>query len=161
MYYAKVPKHGHTLNTSRLAVPLNFKGAVVLDATASSNVTYELFKKASVWPIVSGVRSYRNVRLNVCRQINVGKLSNEGDTLLPVIVDDLNQKIGRQDVLFVTHQSLEAKVIAMKTDFRNRVGHWGAVDGSNHGWNAIQQCCSECVACPPLGQQTHTSLCKA
>jgi len=45
VYYAHT-KYQPTLNTARLLVPDNIQGAVVLDATASSNVLYELFKPA-------------------------------------------------------------------------------------------------------------------
>lgn len=137
MFHAKVPRFGHTLNSSKLLIPQRSKGAVVLDATASANVKYELFAKAKVWPVPQSVRSYANVKLNVNRQLNVGKifLTKEAEQILPFVVDDLNRRLSNRNVFFVTHDALESEVVALKTEFTNHVGHWGAVDGSNEWMN--------------------------
>jgi hypothetical protein len=103
VYFAKIPNHGHTLNTSTLIVPPGVKGAVVLDATASFNVAYELFDRATVLPIPHGVRSYQNVTLHVNRGQNVGKLEmrrNPKKVLGPVMAD-LNNRIAGKKVVSV------------------------------------------------------------
>jgi hypothetical protein len=144
MYYARVPNGGHTLNTSVLIVPPGVKGAVVLDATASSNVVYELFHLAKVLPIPAGIRSYRNVTLYVNRGQNLGKLSmrkNPDDVLRPVM-DDLNAHLVGKKVFFATHNAVEDWVYAAQTTFSLSVGHWGAIDGSNE-WMA----CDTAVVC--------------
>jgi hypothetical protein len=91
VYYAKVPTQGHTLNTARLLVPEEVKGAVVLDATATANLIYELFDRAEVVEPPQGVRSYRNVTLHVSRGHKVGKVAmrNDGDATVAAVFCDL------------------------------------------------------------------------
>ena len=144
VYYAKIPVKGHTLNTSKLIIPPGVKGAVVLDATASCNVVYELFSRATVLPAPNDVRSYQNVTLHVNRGQNVGKLSmrqNPKDVLKPVM-DNLNQQLTGKKVFFATHSDVEDKVYAEQTTFSLSVGHWGNIDGSNE-WMG----CDTAVVC--------------
>jgi hypothetical protein len=133
VYYAKVPVHGHTLNTARLLVPDSVKGATVLDATASANVIYTLFDKAKVITPPKGVRSYKNVTLHVSRGHKVGKvhLRNSGGPDIARLMETLNAQLGSRKVFVVTHKDTEAKLQARPSSFELLTGHWGAVDGSN------------------------------
>jgi hypothetical protein len=144
MYYAKIPDKGHTLNTSTLIVPPGVKGAVVLDATASYNVIYELFDRATVLPIPRGARSYQNVTVYVNRGRNIGKVSmrRNPDEILKPVMDDLNERLKGKKVFFATHNDIENRVYAEKTTFDLSVGHWGNIDGSNE-WMA----CDTAVIC--------------
>ena len=62
----------HTMNSARLIVPDDITGAVILDATASSNVVYEIFDRAEIVSTPS-CRDYANVMLHVSRGHAVGK----------------------------------------------------------------------------------------
>ncbi len=137
VYYSKVPTQGHTLNTARLLVPEEVKGAVVLDATATSNLVYELFAQAEVMTPPAGVRNYRNVTLHVSKGHKVGKVAmrNEGDALVSAVIRDLNERLPGREALVVSHLETEAKVLAQTCSFRLHTGHWGAVTGSN-AWRA-------------------------
>ncbi|WP_119354627.1 DEAD/DEAH box helicase family protein [Azohydromonas sediminis] len=133
VYYAKAHRRGHTLNTARLLVPEEVKGAVVLDATASANLVYQLFDKAEVIVPPQGVRNYRNVTVHVSKGHRVGKeaMKREGDKLMAAVFDDLNQRIPGRSALVVTHKDTEAKAMTYETTFDTMHGHWGAVTGSN------------------------------
>ena len=132
MYYARV--NGKlTLSFSRPMVPEGIKGAIILDATASSNVTYELFDKATILPMKKSIRSYKNVTIHVNRGQNLGKdyLAKHVDQVLLPIVDDLNARLPGKDVFFATHKGIKQNVLTEKTTFKKAVGTWGAIDGSN------------------------------
>ncbi len=138
VYYAKLPRFGHTLNTARLLVPDDVKGAVVLDATATANLVYELFDKASVEQAPAGVRSYRNVTLHVSRGHKVGKVAmrnakEEGDQLLRAVVGDLSTRIAGRSAFFISHQETEPRIVTATAGcpFTTHTGHWNAVTGSN------------------------------
>jgi hypothetical protein len=133
VYYAKVPTQGHTLNTARLLVPEEVKGAVVLDATATANVVYALFDKARVLKPPQGVRCYRNVTLHVSRGHKVGKVSmrNDGDALVSAVFQDLNERIPGRSAFIVSHLETEPRVLTHEADFEVLTGHWGKVTGSN------------------------------
>jgi hypothetical protein len=134
VYYAKVPGHGHTLNTARLLVPEEVKGAVVLDATATSNLIYQLFEHARVLPPPEGVRNYRNVTLHVSRGHKVGKVSmrKEGDQLVSAVFDDLRGRLSpNRSVFAIGHEETEPKVLLQEAPFEVRAGHWNAITGSN------------------------------
>lgn len=133
IYYARLPKVEDTLNTASLIVPKYAKGAIVLDATASNNLTYTMFKKASVIHAPANVRSYASVTLHVNRGQDLGKvvMRQKAATVLPPLFDDLNQRLVGRSALFVTHKQTKADVYASKADFNLSVGHWGALDGSN------------------------------
>jgi hypothetical protein len=132
MYYARV-QGKITLHFARLAVPEGFKGAVVLDATASVNVMWELFDRATVLPRVKGVRSYKVVTLHVNRGQNLGKgyLTKHTDRVLLPVMDDLNVRLAGRDVFFATHKSIEQQVLSVPTTFNRAVGTYGSIDGSN------------------------------
>src|SRR5205814_90630 len=74
-WYAK-KLASHTMNTARLIVPDDINGAVILDATASSNLIYKLFdSRVDIVPVPSKARTYGNVTLHVSWGHAVGKAS--------------------------------------------------------------------------------------
>ncbi len=132
MYYAKVDTK-HAFHTARLLVPEDVKGAVVLDATASSNVVYQLFKDA--WPLQppEGARNYGNFTLHISRGHRVGKgyMEDNAAKLSETLVADLSQRIAGRNAFVVTHKGVEASLAGYELPFEMNTGHWGKVDGSN------------------------------
>ena len=133
VYYAHT-EYQPTLNTARLLVPDNIQGAVVLDATASSNVLYELFKSAEVITPPPGSRNYRNVTLHISKGHNTGKryMKNKAKELSRELIVELNEKLGEDKKVFIcTHKDVEPVLDSYQPSFDLKTGHWGAVDGSN------------------------------
>ncbi|MGE4279514.1 MAG: DEAD/DEAH box helicase family protein [Magnetospirillum sp.] len=139
-WYAK-KMNDHTLNTARLIIPEDVTGAVVLDATASSNLVYQLFEeRVMLVPVPEQARSYRNVTLHVSMGHAVGKtsLGKDGKAEAGRLVENLHRELGQDRRVFVcTHRDVEPHLVALDTGFASfDVGHWGAIDGRND-W---QQC---------------------
>ncbi len=133
IYYAHT-EYQPTLNTARLLVPDNVQGAVVLDATASSNVLYDLFKPAEVISPPPGSRNYQNVTLHVSRGHKVGKrfMKNKAKELSRELIGELNERLGENRKVFIcTHKDVEPVLDSYEPRFNLITGHWGAVDGSN------------------------------
>src|SRR6266404_4116634 len=134
-WYAK--KLGdHTMNTARLIVPDDINGAVILDATASSNLIYKLFdSRVDIVPVPSKARAYGNVTLHVSVGHAVGKskmvkaAKEEG----PRLVANLKATLGQHRKVFVCcHQFVEPQLVSLDTGFdKFEVGHWNAIDGRN------------------------------
>jgi hypothetical protein len=133
VYYAKVPTQGHTLNTARLLIPEEVKGAVVLDATATANLVYQLFEHAKVEEPPAHVRNYRNVTLHVSKGHKVGKVAmrSEGEALVSAVFADLNVRIPGRSAFVISHQETEPKVMLQRSTFSVTTGHWNAITGSN------------------------------
>ena len=133
-YYGKY-KTDHTLNTARLLIPEGVKGAVVLDATASTSVVYELHADAEMIPTPDNCRTYQNVTCHVSRGHNVGKnhmvkSSKQGTSDL---MQELEKMITGKDrnIFIVCHKKVEPNLLGFKTSFNYMTGHWGSIDGSN------------------------------
>lgn len=127
-----------TFNTARLLVPPSVKGGVILDATASCNVVYDLFKGATVIQPPPGTRKYHNVTLHVSYGHAVGKsdMVKKGLDLCLSLVADLDQRFssepGRKKSLVVTHKKVEPFLTqCLPKNFKMDIAHYGAVDGSN------------------------------
>jgi hypothetical protein len=137
-YHPYVQKEGrHTLNTARLLIPDNVKGAVVLDATASVNPLYteKVFTKAELKPAPKGTRSYRNVTLYVSRGHKTGKkyMTNNTKEVCESLITELTRYIGEDRKVFVvTHKDVRPTLETYETPFLMDVGHYGKVNGSNH-----------------------------
>ncbi len=138
VYYAKsgakkLGDAGHTLNTARLLVPEGTKGCVVLDATASANVIYQLFDKAGAISPPENVRSYKNVTLHVSRGHKVGKVSMRDNAAEAAskLIGHLNVELEGRKVFIVSHKAVEPMLQTQVTTFEMHTGHWGKVDGSN------------------------------
>ena len=146
LYYAKIDTK-HVLNTARLLVPEDVKGAVILDATASSNVVYQLFVNAWLLEPPKGARNYANVTVHVSKGHKLGKRFMEHKDnslkLCQEMMTDLNERLKGRNVLIVTHNRVEPFLHVPTADFNLHAAHWGKVDGSNQ-WK-------ECDACVLFG----------
>jgi hypothetical protein len=123
-----------SLNTARLLVPEGVKGAVVLDATASSNVLYELFDDVLVTNPPSDARSYKKVTLHVSTGNKVGKrfMKNNAKELSRKLIGELNNQLGKDRKVFVCcHKDVEPILTSHETEFEMMTGHWNSIDGSN------------------------------
>jgi hypothetical protein len=123
-------------SVSRLIVPEGISGATILDATASTNLVYQLADgKADVVAVPTTARRYDNVILHVSRGHAVGKLSMTKDAKAQVqrLVANLKAALGSdRKVLVACHQSVEPQFLGMDTGFQDfAVGHWNALDGRN------------------------------
>jgi len=142
VYYSR-NKSGHTFNAARYIVPPDVRGGVILDATATCNVIYELFNGASVIQPPTGTRNYQNVSLHASYGHKVGKSDMGATSKAMGITQDLitylderfsNDRVKRK-VLIVTHKDVEPYLLQrIPKNFTMSVAHWYAVDGSNE-WN--------------------------
>ena len=126
----------HTLNGSLLLVPSDLSGPVILDATASQNILWELMgTRALVQPTPDATRSYRNVTLHVAKAKGVGKgaMTTKADESLPKLFHDLAHTVKNDaKVLLCVHKANEAKALTFEHGFKSlEVAHWGAIDGRN------------------------------
>jgi hypothetical protein len=132
----------HTLNTARLIVPDSIKGAVVLDATASSDVVYQLFEKAEVIPLPAQPRTYRNVTVHVSRGHALGHtfMDRNAEEVSANLVENLKASLpSTRKVFVVTHVNVEPLLVKYRdaSGFAAfDVGHYGALDGRND-WSAF------------------------
>lgn len=127
-------KDAYSFNSARLLVPPQVKGVVVLDATAGSNLMYEVFDDAMVVSPPPGTRSYRNVTLHVSRNHVTGKrqLTANAKKMSQLLVEDLSERLSPDRKAFVVcHKMVEPVLSSFETPFDLSTGHWGAVDGSN------------------------------
>ena len=133
-YYA-MKLGSHTMNSARLIVPDEITGAVILDATASSNVVYEVFERAEIIS-TPRCRDYGNVTLHVSRGHAVGKskmvkhAKQEAAKLFQNLQDSLPAE---RRVLVVCHKWVEPYVVQYKGSHFAAFDavHWGALDGRN------------------------------
>ncbi len=137
-WYAKQGKE-HSLNTAKLILPEFVSCGVVLDATASQNLIWELFgEKAKVIATPKGVRDYSNVTLNLARQQGLGKgvMVKNAKQRASLLINDLSQRIpADRSVLVVCHKGLVPHITQYKPSFKKfSVTNWGATDGRND-WN--------------------------
>jgi hypothetical protein len=126
----------HSINSSSLLIPLNVPGPVVLDATARTNFTWDLFRpSAEIVSTPSGVRDYSNVRLHVARASGLGKGSmiENAKTRVPRLLEALEREVGGESSVFMCmHKDTKHVALTYAQPFaRFDVGHWGAIDGRN------------------------------
>lgn len=136
-WYAKRGDYD-TLNSSRLLLPDTFPAPVVLDATASTQVLWDLLGDKVVRPVVPPyVRSYHNVILHVAwSSAGTGKTAmvKHGKKRMARLIADLNERFGGQtrNVLLVTNKAVEHLAIDHEVTFGElKVAHWGRIDGKN------------------------------
>lgn len=127
-----------TLNTARLLVPEDVKGAVVLDATAGENVFYDVFPLAKRLPRIPGTRRYDNVTLHVSNEHSTGKVRMGHAKDAPEqLVAELETIAKGRKVLVISHLSMEgrirkaAKHLTPEKGYALDFTHWGALNGSN------------------------------
>ena len=132
-YYSKKGVR-HTLNTSLLVVPDEVQGAVVLDATASDNVIYELFEGRYIRMLKpKKARSYQNVTLHIARVSGVGKgkMAELKGPRTSALMDYLSSLPNTAKVFMCSHKTIEPIFASYQTPYELRLGHWGAIDGLN------------------------------
>ena len=128
----------HTLNSARYVIPKGMPGALVLDATARSNMTYELLAGGVMVAndLPTGIRNYDNVTLHVARSasgMGKTKMDKEKCTRVPRLVDELAKELPPERKVFLcVHKCAKDLAHTYSTDrLPLHVGYWGAVDGSN------------------------------
>lgn len=126
----------HSINSSALLVPTWLPGPVVLDATASSNLLWELLEdNANIIPTPPNVRDYSNVKLHVARATGLGKhsMTRRGAKRVPRVLTALEREVGSErSVFMVMHKAVEDSQETFEHHFKQlHVGHWGAIDGRN------------------------------
>ena len=136
-WYAKKMRD-HTINSARLIVPDDAPGAVVMDATASSNLIYKLFNhRVDIIPVPADARRYCNVTLHVSKghAVGKGKLRETAAVEVPRLVANLDTTLAtpeKRKVLVVCHKVVEPHVLSMQPRFNSfDAAHWGAIDGRN------------------------------
>jgi hypothetical protein len=128
-----------TLNTARLLIPDDVKGAVVLDATANCDLIYKLFNQAVPINPPLHSRNYQNVTLHVSMGHKVGKgyMRSNAKDLSSQLIAQLNEELGEdRKVFFCAHKGVEPVLITCDEKLNPEAkkwmtGHWGYVDGSN------------------------------
>lgn len=154
-YHLKVADH--TLNTAHLIIPEDLTGPVVLDATASSNLVWELFGDRAVVPSVPrNARRYDNVTVYISRDytgVGKGKMREFAHDRAGVIVSDLNARLGEDNkALLVCHKAVEHTFMSYldSASFEVSTAHFGALDGRND-W---QECDTVVIAGLPYKDRT-------
>lgn len=133
VYYAK-DWNVHTLNTSKLLLPEDARGAVIMDATASCNVIYDLFKEAEVIQPPPKARTYSEVTLHVSKGHRVGKdyMEEHQEELCEKLMSELEGTLKGNLAFIVTHKKVAPRLVGYDPEnFKHMVAHWGALDGSN------------------------------
>jgi hypothetical protein len=127
-----------TLNTAKLLLPDDVKGAVVLDATADVNVFYDVFPLSKRLPRIPGTRRYDNVTLHVSREHSTGKVSMRHAKDAPrELVAELETIAKDRKALVIAHLSMEGKIrkaakhLTPEKGYTLDFSHWGAINGSN------------------------------
>lgn len=135
-YYAKIGRE-HSFNSARLLIPDTLPAPVVLDATATQQVLWELLgeDRAVIQPIPSGARNYSRVTLHVARATGLGKgkMTETAAKRIPRVLRNIEGRDGgRRRVFLCCHKDVEHVALSYAPDFEEySVGHWGAVDGRN------------------------------
>jgi hypothetical protein len=127
----------HSLNSSRYLLPEGMPGVVILDATAHSNLLYELLEGAVfVVPVPSRIRDYGNVTLHIARTsagLGKTKMKETKHLRLPRLAKELAEQIGPgRSVFLCVHKLAKDLAATFSTEaLPLNVAWWGAVDGSN------------------------------
>lgn len=129
--YAQSGKQ-ETLNSARHVLPEDHPGAVILDATASTNLLYHLFEsRVSIVPTPEGARRYDQVTLHVSRGHKVGKthLSSKAQSESAKLINGLKKVTEKSVGVFICcHKDVKPH---LENYDGYHLGHYGAVDGRN------------------------------
>lgn len=113
-------------------------GLVILDATAQSNVLYELLEGEEVYvvPVPGGIRDYSNVTLHVARTsagLGKSKMKETKHLRIPRLVKEVAKEVGSGRKVFVCVHKLAKDLLATFStpEMPLNIGWWGAVDGKN------------------------------
>uniref|UniRef100_UPI00259528B0 hypothetical protein n=1 Tax=uncultured Roseibium sp. TaxID=1936171 RepID=UPI00259528B0 len=124
-----------TVHASRLLLPDELHGPVILDATAEQEPLWELLgNRVRIADRVEGVRNYRDVRLHVSRANAVGKsgMTQRAEGRLTRLLDNLGDTLKGRRIFLCLHKQLEPLATSFEPPFQEySVDHWGNVDGRN------------------------------
>lgn len=129
-----------TLNSSRLLIPSDLLGPVVLDATATQNFLWTLLEtRAEVIPTPKDARNYRNVTLHAARVpdgLGKGKMKESGKKRIPRALNAVERAASPNcKALLCLHRCIKHVAASAEPNFaKYSVAHWGAIDGKND-WN--------------------------
>ena len=143
----------YSLEAIQLLLPTDIESAVILDATAKYNQTYNLLGScAKIIAVPDNIRNYSNVNLNVLYGVPVGKESMKGRDAKSIgeLVQSLSLLDNSSEYLFCVHKDTRDKLMdTVKGLTNSNIAHWGAIDGKN-SWHDL----SGLVICglPYLGQ---------
>lgn len=123
------------LHSSRLLLNTNQPCGVILDATASIDLTYDLLgDRVAILPRPKNMRTYGNVRVHVSRPHHVGKdqLAKNAATEWPTLARELSGKISAgSKILTITHKSVKSLLKDKLSCREHCIAHWYNLDGKN------------------------------
>ena len=121
-----------TLNSARHILPENHPGAVILDATASTNLLYQLFEdRVSIVPTPNGARRYGNVTLHISKGHRVGKYylrANAKIECAKLASEMQNIALKSKSIFVACHKDVKP-YLEQHAGFQ--VGSYGSIDGRN------------------------------
>ena len=135
-YYSQKGRDG-TLNSSRLLIPDDLPGPVVLDATATQNFLWTLLEqRAEIASIPQGARNYAQVTLRVAQVpggLGKGAMTKLCKERIPRVLANLARTLpSDRKVLLCVHKAVEPVALTYAPNFAKfSVAHWGAIDGKN------------------------------
>jgi hypothetical protein len=112
-------------------------GLVILDATAHSNVLYELLEgDVYVVPVPGGIRDYSRVTLHVARTtagLGKSKMKETKHLRIPRFVKEIAKEVGPGRNVFMCVHKLSKDLLATFStpEMPLNIGWWHAVDGKN------------------------------
>lgn len=148
-YWGKGGRRGAIMSHSQLLLPWDFRGAVVLDATAKTDIIYKLLG-APPSEVPAGARTYANATLHISRGHDLGRntLLKKPTTNAKRLVKYYSQHLKGQDpapkhVLFIVHKRLapyvREQLRRQHFPWRCAVAYWGNLDGRND-WDKYDTC---------------------
>ncbi len=125
----------YQLRTSELVLPPDVGGHFVLDATATVDPFWQLFKdRAHVFQHWTKPRSYSAVSLHIRRKRGTGKsaLKGNAEKVLPVYIRDLETRHPTSKSVLCVPEVVETKLQQLlPVDLPCNTMHWGAIAGRN------------------------------
>lgn len=128
------------LNGSRLLMDLTRSNGVILDATAEVDVSYCLLgHRVQLLRRPVGIRTYRNVVMNLSTGHRVGKqhLSEHGAKAWSSVRAALDRRlVANDEVLICCHKDVKPSLSVSGINCRSiSTAHWGDLDGKNNWHN--------------------------
>jgi hypothetical protein len=126
---------GQGVHASKLLLPEDIRGAVIMDATADTNRIYDLHNDMKRIRVPEGCRDYSNVTLHYSYPHNTGKrnlIANKTANMeIEKLISDLNKKLAGRKTLIVCHKFNQSRFHRYRTTFKMETAYWGKIDGSN------------------------------
>ena len=141
------------VGSSRLILPDDIPGPVILDATATQEPIWTLLgTKVQITPAVPEVRSYANLAVHIARVEGVGKeaMVRRGPSVVRKALASLPPKAEDEETFVCVHKDLETKLSAEKPLPDDvHIDHWGNIDGRND-WKDCARAVLVGLSFPPL-----------